>query len=718
MVRRTLRHIVTVTSLLLAGCPLSALAAATGAGPTAVTGVRWQASDDVTVVRIDFEGASPPRLRHARQSRPDRIVVELTGARLQVSTRPALIVDRLLADVRITETRPGTVEVTLELWRPIPYEVTKTVEGLEIVLGRGGVAEASQEPTTAPMSTHAQAQAPAAGTQEAPAQEGQAAPAPPAEEPAPPTTEFSAEERFTLQYQNVRGNTSLSFLNQGLHYIQELDFGFKHRLSPDTTFEGTFSSLLSDDFKVAPDQFLLQSFQLKLTAPTYEIAAGDVFTTLSPLTLSQPVKGLGGWKEFPVLAGLRFTLIGGVIKTRWDELWDDEPGEQRTRFVGGVRIEQRLTPDVAIGVNYFRARDDTGRVPGSVPSPPPLVEGTPTSLFDLPPPPPSVFGSLPPVSNQVVSADLKLRLLGIVTVDAEAARSWVDLDVTAPPGRQHDEAYSVNVGVNYAGLRATGRYLRVEPRFFSGGSFVVADQEEFSVRADYDFPSWATVGAGYIDTRDNLDGKKPATIRSKTPVVRLSLRDLPYLGSLLLDLRSQVRLTDASNDSVDEKTWTSGLDATYRLGPLSLAANYEHQEKYDSVNRNRRGRVDLIGASAQAQFPLWGLTVSPTLRYEFLREGRLREGTKETTQRYEAGLTLDWPERAVLALGYQLWDTDAFFPTEGLVKWGARAELRIRLWKRDDRTLTLSYERRDNDYADKSRNYLEEILTTKLVLRY
>jgi hypothetical protein len=128
--------------------------------------------------------------------------------------------------------------------------------------------------------------------------------------------------------------------------------------------------------------------------------------------------------------------------------------------------------------------------------------------------------------------------------------------------------------------------------------------------------------------------------------------------------------------------------------------------------------VDTVGASAQLDFPVWLFTVSPLFRYQFISEQRLEEARAETTQYYEAGLGVDWPGIATLVLAYQTADTDAFVPRDGLVRWMARAELRIRLFGRDDRLLTLSYEQRDYDYAESARDFTEEIAIAKVSFRF
>jgi hypothetical protein len=703
------------------------------AAPGTISSLTWSPRSDATIVRLDLEGLPRPTVRHTRQSRPDAVFVELTGARLAAPLPRELVVDRLLVDLQVTDDRAGTVRIRLVLWRPVPYTVVETPRGVEIILGRGSVAEASSQPAVAPVSPEARpaGETPSESESGAPSTPGEGAtegapaegqtPAESAPEAgtAPPATEWFVENRISVVSQNIRGNRSLSFLNQGVHYIEELDAEIRHRLDDGRLFEARFSGLISDDFTLAPGQLALQGVHLKLQAPNYELEAGDTLQQLTMFTLGVPVKGVSGWYEFPLGPGLRVTAIGGVIKSRWDEFWTEPPGEQRARYVGAVRVEQRLTPDIAIGLTYLRTRDETGAPPGALPPPPPVVDPTdPRSLFDVPPPVTAQFGT-PPVSNQVWSADVKARFFdGVVTFEAEAARSWVDLDVDTAGGRQSDEAYVALLGVNHAGLRATARYLQVEPNFYSGANFVIQDQQEWNIQADYDFPRWVTVGGGYIDTRDNLRHTKATTTRSRMPEARIALRELPYLPGLLIDARYRMRETDASDRSVAEIARTTGVNLQYQLGPVRFTGGYEYQIRTDSIDRDRKDRINLLSASVDGQFTVNGWIVSPGVRYEWYNDKRVREGAQDTTNRYEGLLSVDWPQVAVLtATGYYS-DNSSFLPTESLVRWGGRAELRVRLFGRDDRAITVGYEYRNNDYADNTRDYVEEIAMARLVLRY
>ena len=760
---------------------------ATGQTVPAVTGLQWQARAEQTIVSIALDGR--PELRHRRLAGPDRIVIDLEGAVSRAAAPRGLVVDRRLADVRVSASSSGRgLQIVLELWRPVPYEVVETATGVDILLGRGGVAVAQATSDPAPTGpADAPGSAPesetlAEGETETPPGEAPAEETQPADEtqvatePAPQAGQpegFFGEERFSIIHNTIRGNRAMSFLNGGTHFVQELDLGFRKVLRSNATFEGFVGSLWTDDTLLAPNNFLLQKFQLRLFGSNYELAGGDTFNTLSTFTLANPVRGLSAWRDFDVLAGLRVTVVGGVVKTRWDEFWTDSPQETFTRLVGAIRVEQRITPEILVGATYLRARDDLDSIPrgstgadssgglcpgpvtGTIPVfPPGTIAGTvpgatpaggdlvcvPGLPFPVPANgvinvpaagggtlPVSVVGgstpgfffpSGPPISNHVASVDAKVTLFGALSLETEVARSWTDTDSSQGDGDINDNAYLVTLAYRKDRLRAAGRYLRVQPKFVSGAGFVFADQEEVSVSADYDLPRWVTVGASYLDARDNLDNAKESTTRARTPEARLSLRELPYLEQMVVDVRYRLRKMENGDHTIDDETQTVGVDVSHVIGPLRLNANYEHQFRQDFANRSARSRVDIFGGAAALDLPVWVFTASPFFRYQFIQEHRIQAASTETTQYYEAGLSVDWPRFATLVLGYQQADTDAFVASDGLLRWMGRAELRIRLFGRDDRLLVLSYEQRDYDYADQTRNFTEEISMAKVAFRF
>lgn len=661
--------------------------------PAAVSGLHRERQGELTIVHL--EGA-PAQFRSFLLEDPLRLVVDLYGATSRLPSPRHELVDRNVSQIYVSQLQTSpvpVVRVVFDLWRKTPVEVIPGERELRITFGRGSLPMvASTAPTPVGGAQPASPEPPASNpTVQAQAQPPPAAP-PPAAPPAP-ATGFSGEERLSLYTIDIRGNRGLSLLNEGNHFVQELDLTFRHRLGENANFEGILNTRYTDDTRVDPENFAIQRFSLRFFGKNYEAIVGDFLTPFTPFTLAVPLRGVSGWKEFSLLKGLRITGVAGLFKGRWEELWNTLPNESFDRWVQGIRVEQRFTDRISLGVNFLNAWDDAASIPRA-----------------------KAFTT--PLSNQVVSLDARVNAARWLSVEGEAAHSWNDPDTRTPGGRREDGAFQVSARSRIGDLRATGRYLRVEPNFASAGSFTFADQEEVLVKADYDLLRQASVGASFTRSRDNLDGQKPTTTTLTTPEVRLGLHDLPGLGPLALDLRHRIREGESDDDLLDQVTRTTSVDLFHQLGPVRISSGYEHQGKEDFANPERNARVDLVFLSADARFPLWGMDVAPLLRLEWFTEKRLRARQRETTRTGEAGVRVDLPRWAILEVNYRLSDTTAFVSAEDLTRRAAKVELRYRILGRDDRLLTVSYERRENDFADNSRDYDEIIGTAKLLFRF
>jgi len=662
------------------------------ATPVAVNGLHRERQGELTIIHL--EGA-PAQFRSFLLEEPLRLVVDLYGATSRLPSPRQELVDRNVSQIQVSQLQTSpvpVVRVVFDLWRKTPVEVIPGERGLRITFGRGALPMVA---STAPTPVGGQSTSPESPAP-APTSQAQAQPpptAPPLAAPPGPTTVFSGEERLSLYTVDVRGNRGLSLLNEGNHFVQELDLSLRHRLGEHDTLEGTLSARYTDDTRVDPENFALQRFSLKLSGKDYEAVAGDFLTTFTPFTLAVPLRGVSGWKEFALLKGLRVTGVAGLFKGRWEELWDTLPNESFDRWIEGIRLEQRFTDRISVGVNFLNARDDASSIPRA-----------------------RAFTT--PLSNQVVSLDARVNVARWLYVEGEAAHSWNDPNTGAPGGRREDGAFQLSARSRIGDLRATGRYMRVEPNFASAGSFTFADQEEVLAKADYDLFRQVSVGASFTRSRDNLDGQKATTTTLTTPEVRLGLHDLPGLGPLGIDLRHRIREGQSDDDLLDQVTRTSSVDLFHQLGPVRASGGYEHQAKEDFTDPARNARVDLVFLSADARFPLWGMDVAPLLRLEWFSEKRLRARQRETTRTGEAGVRVDLPRWAILEVNYRLSDTSAFLSTEDLTRQAVKVELRYRVLGRDDRLLTVSYEVRQNDFADNSRDYDEIIGTARMLFRF
>jgi N-acetylmuramoyl-L-alanine amidase len=136
----------------LAAAILAAQAPEGSAGPLEVRGVRhWKLGDSV---RVAIEVSGEFQYRHGRLSNPDRVYFDIVGAR-QVLSRERVhtipVGDRLLKQIRVSQTRPDITRVVFDLEQPVNVSAAQLANPDRLVVELRARADAPEEsPAPAP----------------------------------------------------------------------------------------------------------------------------------------------------------------------------------------------------------------------------------------------------------------------------------------------------------------------------------------------------------------------------------------------------------------------------------------------------------------------------------------------------------------------------------------------------------------------------------------
>lgn len=120
--KRHFQHVVAGATLLLTGV-LSAQPSSSG---ISVTAVRFWTLTDVTRVAVETTGDF--EFRSDRVDNPDRLFFDLIGARSRLSKRGQQTIpvnDRLLKQIRVAETQPGTTRVVFDLEAGVEFSASQ-----------------------------------------------------------------------------------------------------------------------------------------------------------------------------------------------------------------------------------------------------------------------------------------------------------------------------------------------------------------------------------------------------------------------------------------------------------------------------------------------------------------------------------------------------------------------------------------------------------------
>jgi len=132
----------------LAAAILAAQSPETGAGPLEVRSIRHWVLGDSTRVSIEVSGEF--QYRHDRLSNPDRIYFDILGAR-QVLSRERVhtipVGDRLLKQIRVSETQPAVTRVVFDLEQPVNVSAAQLSNPDRLVVELRARAEVPKEST-------------------------------------------------------------------------------------------------------------------------------------------------------------------------------------------------------------------------------------------------------------------------------------------------------------------------------------------------------------------------------------------------------------------------------------------------------------------------------------------------------------------------------------------------------------------------------------------
>lgn len=515
--------------------------------------------------------------------------------------------------------------------------------------------------------------------------------------PSPPTprTQFTGENRLIFYYNSIKGAKERSFLTPGKNYLEELDLNLTHQFENDIRFEGAFGFRMTDDESVDKERASLQRFYLKFTGITFEATLGDAMANFTQYTLMQNIRGFMAYKDFAVLEGTRVTLLAGVIKDRWEGLWKNTAGETYTRYIEGVRLEQRLTNALTINLNTVTFKDDPGSIPASTQQSTILTTteiGTTTTTTPT--------TTIPPIKNHVGSVELSFRPSKDFRVDGEAATSWLDSDSkSSEDEKKSDQAYRMDTRFRIGPARIGGGYNRIEPDYYSAGAFTTSDLEEYYGKVEVDIIEPFMVGASYRNSWNNV--KHQREIRTKV-LKQEGFFLFTGIKGLFLEGRYKEIKTTASDGLEDKTTKTTSGSLSYQLGPSRLSLSYEDGKKKDAIDPKREGKGYLATSRLDLQIEGEKLRFTPYAGYDKEMDKTPATATKTVQQTTYGGLVLEIPSRAALELSYKHWDADTTEVGLDTIRSETKAELRYFLFGNPSRYLALAFIEKDYEFENLS----------------
>lgn len=514
-----------------------------------------------------------------------------------------------------------------------------------------------------------------------------------------------------------------SFLTGGrnsgldLNYLENFGIGTRR-------FEAVSVLRYTDDRRVDPERSSVQRAYFRINSPRSEYNFGDYLVSYSRLTYNQNLKGLHFIRQAPWGAGFRLLGNAGVFTDRYGSLFKEElPGKPFTRVVSGLRAEQRITPDKTIGVNWAYGND--------------IVQSIPRD---------PVTGREPfiPVANNVVSLDTRLAFARIWNLEGELAYSITNPDTRFRSGNRKDYAGRVDNSLRVGPWTFNVFYTRIMPSFFAVNARQVADLQDVLARTGISLSPTVTAQFSYRRTNDGLrdrilnPGKvsqilNPATV-FQVPEFRMTFRDLPGLGSTLLDVGYRQRQQNQPGIA-DRVTRAPFAEIGIPIASTVLTLGFEHRANVDRLNPTNQTAANNASVAFRGIFDVGDWQVNPLLRYEHNRELFDRVETGNNTRTVQAALILDAPRYFIFEgmyrqIGATLFqDRPVLDPVtlrpasfevtgpSGFRRPAVRGAVTFRLFNDENRFVTVSYERSNNLFAIPGQDFLERVMQVTAVWR-
>lgn len=486
-------------------------------------------------------------------------------------------------------------------------------------------------------------------------------------------SKFDASSRTFVRYNAVGGNKTRSFFTEGWYYEEHVSLqetGVNER-GNDYQFEMDFR--VTNERRVDPDHFLVQNVAYREWNDRWMLEVGDVFHEFNHLTLNRNLKGVA-FTRFPTYgADWKTTMVAGVDKDRWRNLFIDTPRESLTRWVMGVRAEKdfRAKKD-RMAFNFLYAKDSQNSAPEN----------------------PGQIAA----ESAVISVDGKKKF----------GENWTALGVLAVSENTPNVATgvaqwgsAVNVDVQYDSddrkVFGRTRFQSTDPNFLSLEGSPVPDFEKVDTDWRYAVSDSLELQAKWEQFENNLDNQIGFTTETEVPSFGLTYRhpQRPFR----LDLRIEDRDIEATNRSQDQDIRDFTARAEHRFGQIRSVLDYQ-----DRSDRNNLTLVDIDSDQWTLSLDTRmrrrdGTQIIPSISYQSRDQDNLvNQVFEDQIDTFTVRLGVIYASRRSLQVAYRDSDRDDGLNTSDSATKGYELNYAMPVGHREGDQFSFRFLRNENDF--------------------
>ncbi|MEI8348906.1 MAG: hypothetical protein WCI77_02035 [Candidatus Omnitrophota bacterium] len=365
-----------------------------------------------------------------------------------------------------------------------------------------------------------------------------------------------------IDWQNIGGNHTKSFLTQGMDYLSELHVNIQEKLWSDYNFESRFFIRKTDNKYIDPRRDArLKEFNLRVLNSNSLYELGNIYADFSQFVLGSSLEGYNiqiapnSFQKYYVIAAREHPA-------------DESAAKFQRNFFGGkadffLFKDSNIFSNFRVGLQGGATRDDGATLEHTI--------------------------YTQELRNLVGSIDGEISFIKIFSLQYEIARSGYVADYLAQSKNYNSgTAFRVQPALNFDKFSVRYLYYYVQPEFYTNFGSASADKRQQQVTVDYRFNDKADcsfIENYYYDRlADSLRDKR--TVNNEK---YLNFNFRPFTSRRDLNLRPYINYlstySDDDRNSLKSKTKTVGFSVNDTLsGKTTYGLNYEYRAFEDGAN--------------------------------------------------------------------------------------------------------------------------------------
>lgn len=501
----------------------------------------------------------------------------------------------------------------------------------------------------------------------------------------------------SVTWNDIDGNTSKSYLEQGTDYLTEANLNMLEKLGGDYHFEGQWFLRKTDDRRIEPRRDVrLKQVDLRVSNDENLYQFGDFYADFSQFVLGSSLEG------FNIDLRPEKNQHYQFVTARKSKA--DIAADLFQRNVFGFKADRYFLQDSEIfsnlrfGFQAASSQDDSSTLPA------------PNSTKDL--------------RNTVIGFDGEVAFQRGPAVQYEYARSMYLEHEDSATGHDTDfgSAFRIQPSWNLGKTNLRYLYYYGQPGFYSDAGSSMADKIQHQLSIDHRFSDRLSVTVSENYYWDHLTGST-LTKRTYNNEKYLNLNIVPFAWRTSLFLRPYVNYLAKDSDdeinSVESRTVTTGINMNDRLNEhTTCGLGYEYRSFTDQAAKTSSETFHRIKGDIAQDF----IFLKRRLYYSFgpIVDIRNRKGDddKDVHTSIDWNLQYDLTPGTTMRMGHTIADTNSATPDGDYLNNRGFWEFDFLINKERSAHFVLRSERNHYINGNGAQSYKELRVISKLVVNF